>query len=40
MKRWPIIKQLPPCLPSSKTGLTDIEDIVPWVRFLVSEGGG
>ncbi|BDD53464.1 hypothetical protein PDTA9759_49470 [Phytobacter diazotrophicus] len=24
--------------PFSKTGLTDIEDIVPWVRFLVSEG--
>ncbi|WP_216349043.1 SDR family oxidoreductase, partial [Roseomonas mucosa] len=24
--------------PSSKTGLTDIEDIVPWIRFLVSEG--
>lgn len=24
--------------PSSKTGLTDIEDIVPWVRFLVSDG--
>jgi len=22
----------------SKTGLTDIEDIVPWVRLLVSEG--
>ena len=22
----------------SKTGLTDIEDIVPWVRMLVSEG--
>jgi NAD(P)-dependent dehydrogenase (short-subunit alcohol dehydrogenase family) len=22
----------------SKTGLTDIEDIVPFVRFLVSEG--
>lgn len=22
----------------SKTGLTDIDDIVPWVRFLVSEG--
>lgn len=22
----------------SKTGLTDIEDIVPWVRFLVTEG--
>ncbi len=22
----------------SKTGLTDIEDIVPWIRFLVSEG--
>ncbi len=22
----------------SRTGLTDIEDIVPWVRFLVSEG--
>ncbi|TAA46461.1 SDR family oxidoreductase [Pseudoxanthomonas winnipegensis] len=24
--------------PSSKTGLTDIEDIVPWIRFLVSDG--
>ena len=24
--------------PFSKTGLTDIEDIVPWIRFLVSEG--
>lgn len=24
--------------PSSLTGLTDIEDIVPWIRFLVSEG--
>ncbi len=24
--------------PFSKTGLTDIEDIVPWVRFLVTEG--
>ena len=24
--------------PFSKTGLTDIEDIVPWLRFLVSEG--
>ncbi|MDF7660852.1 SDR family oxidoreductase [Erwiniaceae bacterium L1_54_6] len=24
--------------PFSKTGLTDIEDIVPWVRFLVSDG--
>lgn len=24
--------------PFSKTGLTDIDDIVPWVRFLVSEG--
>lgn len=24
--------------PVSKTGLTDIDDIVPWVRFLVSEG--
>lgn len=24
--------------PFSKTGLTDIEDIVPWVRFMVSEG--
>jgi NAD(P)-dependent dehydrogenase (short-subunit alcohol dehydrogenase family) len=24
--------------PCSKTGLTDIEDIVPWIRFLVSEG--
>lgn len=24
--------------PSSKTGLTDIQDIVPWIRFLVSEG--
>lgn len=22
----------------SKTGLTDIEDIVPWIRFLVSDG--
>ncbi|PJR61758.1 SDR family oxidoreductase [Raoultella sp. T31] len=22
----------------SKTGLTDIDDIVPWIRFLVSEG--
>lgn len=22
----------------SKTGLTDIEDIVPWIRFLVTEG--
>jgi NAD(P)-dependent dehydrogenase (short-subunit alcohol dehydrogenase family) len=22
----------------SKTGLTDIQDIVPWIRFLVSEG--
>jgi NAD(P)-dependent dehydrogenase (short-subunit alcohol dehydrogenase family) len=24
--------------PLSKTGLTDIEDIVPWIRFLVSDG--
>lgn len=24
--------------PSSKTGLTDIADIVPWIRFLVSDG--
>ncbi|RHI05659.1 short chain dehydrogenase [Enterobacter cloacae] len=24
--------------PFSKIGLTDIDDIVPWVRFLVSEG--
>ncbi|WP_038360823.1 SDR family oxidoreductase [Bosea sp. UNC402CLCol] len=24
--------------PFSKTGLTDIEDIVPWLRFLVSDG--
>ncbi|MFC3902131.1 NAD(P)-dependent dehydrogenase, short-chain alcohol dehydrogenase family [Acinetobacter marinus] len=24
--------------PQSKTGLTDIEDIVPWIRFLVSDG--
>ena len=24
--------------PFSKTGLTDIEDIVPWIRMLVSEG--
>ncbi|WP_353181896.1 SDR family oxidoreductase [Bosea sp. (in: a-proteobacteria)] len=24
--------------PFSKTGLTDIEDIVPWIRFLVSDG--
>lgn len=24
--------------PFSKTGLTDIEDIVPWVRMMVSEG--
>ena len=24
--------------PYSKTGLTDIEDIVPFIRFLVSEG--
>ena len=24
--------------PFSTTGLTDIEDIVPWIRFLVSEG--
>jgi len=24
--------------PHSKTGLTDIEDIVPWIRMLVSEG--
>lgn len=24
--------------PFSKTGLTDIEDIVPWVRFMVSDG--
>ncbi len=24
--------------PFSKTGLTDIDDIVPWIRFLVSEG--
>lgn len=24
--------------PLSKTGLTDIEDIVPWLRFLVSDG--
>lgn len=22
----------------SKTGLTGIEDIVPWIRFLVSDG--
>ncbi|HEY8603803.1 SDR family oxidoreductase [Tsuneonella suprasediminis] len=22
----------------SKTGLTDIEDIVPWIRFLITEG--
>lgn len=24
--------------PFSKVGLTDIEDIVPWIRFLVSDG--
>jgi NAD(P)-dependent dehydrogenase (short-subunit alcohol dehydrogenase family) len=24
--------------PFSKTGLTDIADIVPWIRFLVSDG--
>ncbi|KQK31060.1 short-chain dehydrogenase [Bosea thiooxidans] len=24
--------------PFSKTGLTDIQDIVPWVRFLVTDG--
>lgn len=24
--------------PFSKTGLTDIQDIVPWIRFMVSEG--
>jgi NAD(P)-dependent dehydrogenase (short-subunit alcohol dehydrogenase family) len=24
--------------PFSKTGLTDIHDIVPWIRFLVSDG--
>lgn len=24
--------------PISKTGLTDIEDIAPWIRFLVTEG--
>ncbi|WP_338444988.1 SDR family oxidoreductase [Pelagerythrobacter marensis] len=24
--------------PHSKTGLTDIEDIAPWIRFLVSDG--
>lgn len=24
--------------PKSRTGLTDIEDIVPWIRFLVSDG--
>lgn len=24
--------------PFSKTGLTDIEDIVPWIRFLVTNG--
>lgn len=24
--------------PLSKTGLTDIEDIAPWIRFLVTEG--
>ncbi len=24
--------------PFSKTGLTDIQDIVPWIRFLVSDG--
>lgn len=24
--------------PFSKTGLTDIQDIVPWIRFLVTEG--
>lgn len=24
--------------PKSKTGLTDIQDIVPWIRFLVSDG--
>ena len=24
--------------PFSKTGLTDISDIVPWIRFLVSDG--
>jgi NAD(P)-dependent dehydrogenase (short-subunit alcohol dehydrogenase family) len=24
--------------PFSRTGLTDIEDIVPWIRFLVSDG--
>jgi NAD(P)-dependent dehydrogenase (short-subunit alcohol dehydrogenase family) len=22
----------------TKTGLTDIQDIVPWIRFLVSDG--
>ena len=24
--------------PFSKTGLTDVEDIAPWIRFLVSDG--
>jgi NAD(P)-dependent dehydrogenase (short-subunit alcohol dehydrogenase family) len=24
--------------PSSKTGLTDIEDVVPFIRHLVTEG--
>ncbi|MBD3730798.1 MAG: SDR family oxidoreductase [Sphingomonadales bacterium] len=24
--------------PFSKTGLTDIEDIVPWIRFMVTDG--
>lgn len=24
--------------PFSKTGLTDIEDIVPWIRFLITDG--
>ena len=24
--------------PFSKTGLTDIEDVVPFIRFLVSDG--
>lgn len=26
--------------PLSKTGLTDINDIAPWVLFLTSDGGG
>ena len=36
--RWPTTRPPPHQSPFSKTGLTDIEDVVPFIRFLVSDG--